>query len=87
MHLEKEEEEPANNDFFERVKLRFILILDKLMPRLKTDHFCLLRGGYRAGGLLALLVIGKDMMPKLNNGQFQVRLDEPQGTRFGSNRR
>jgi multidrug efflux pump subunit AcrB len=35
MHLEKEEAEPEKNDFFEKVKLRFILILDRLMPRKK----------------------------------------------------
>ena len=80
-HLEKEEEEPANNDFFEKVKLRFILILDKLMPRKKLiiSVYLVVVIGLAAVGFV---VIGKDMMPKLNNGQFQVRLDEPQGTRL-----
>src|ERR1700748_299523 len=31
---------------------------------------------------IGFVVIGKDMMPKLNNGQFQMRLDEPEGTRL-----
>ena len=31
---------------------------------------------------VGFVVIGKDMMPKLNNGQFQIRLKEPQGTRL-----
>src|SRR6201985_1336339 len=31
---------------------------------------------------IGFVVIGKDMMPKLNNGQFQMRLDKPQGTRL-----
>jgi multidrug efflux pump subunit AcrB len=31
---------------------------------------------------LAFLYIGKDMMPKVNNGQFQLRIKEPDGTRL-----
>ena len=31
---------------------------------------------------VGFVVIGKDMMPKLNNGQFQIRIKEPEGTRL-----
>jgi multidrug efflux pump subunit AcrB len=81
MHLEKEQEEPEKNDFFERVKLSFILILNKLMPRKKMiiSIYLLIVIGLAAVGFV---IIGKDMMPKLNNGQFQVKLDEPEGTRL-----
>jgi multidrug efflux pump subunit AcrB len=80
-HLEKEEEEPEKNDFFERVKLRFILMLDKLMLRKKLliPIYLVVVLALAAVGFV---VIGKDMMPKLNNGQFQIKLDEPEGTRL-----
>jgi multidrug efflux pump subunit AcrB len=31
---------------------------------------------------VGFVIIGKDMMPKLNNGEFQVRIKEPEGTRL-----
>src|SRR5262249_38207443 len=31
---------------------------------------------------LGFVIIGKDMMPKLNNGQFQLRIKAPDGTRL-----
>jgi multidrug efflux pump subunit AcrB len=80
-HLQKEQEEPEKNDFFERVKMRFISILNKLMPNKKLiiPIYLVIVIGLAAVGFV---VIGKDMMPKLNNGQFQMRIDEPQGTRL-----
>jgi multidrug efflux pump subunit AcrB len=81
MHLEKEEDEPEKNDFFEKVKLRFILILDRLMPakKLIISVYLVVVIGLAAVGFI---IIGKDMMPKLNNGEFQIRMDEPTGTRL-----
>ena len=80
-HLKEEEAKPENNDFLERVKLRFILILDKLMPNKKAIILVYLVVVIVLAGL-GFVFIGKDMMPKLNNGQFQMRIDEPQGTRL-----
>ena len=81
MHRQEEVDHPEKNDFFEKVKSRFINILNRLMPNRKLYITIYLIGviGLAAVGFV---VIGKDMMPKLNNGQFQVRLDEPQGTRL-----
>ena len=80
-HLKKEQEEPEKSDFFERVKLRFINILNSLMPRKKLiiSVYLLVVLGLAAVGFV---IIGKDMMPKLNNGQFQMKIDEPEGTRL-----
>jgi len=80
-HLKKEQEEPEKNDFFERVKLRFIAIITRLMPRKKLiiSVYLIVVIALAAVGFV---VIGKDMMPKLNNGQFQVRIEEPDGTRL-----
>ncbi|MGN6637622.1 MAG: efflux RND transporter permease subunit, partial [Mucilaginibacter sp.] len=81
MHLQKEEKEPEKNDFFECVKMRFIKILSRLMPRKKLIVPIYLVGVIVLAGV-CFMVIGKDMMPKLNNGQFQIRIKEPDGTRL-----
>ena len=80
-HRAIELKEPEKNDFFERVKSRFINILGGLMPRKKLlVPLYLVVVIFLAG--VGFVVIGKDMMPKLNNGQFQIRMKEPEGTRL-----
>jgi multidrug efflux pump subunit AcrB len=80
-HLKSEQDEPEKNDFFERVKIRFINILSRLMPNKKLiiPIYLVVVIGLAAVGFV---IIGKDMMPKLNNGEFQIRMDEPEGTRL-----
>src|SRR6202012_2992522 len=80
-HRQQEEKHPGENDFFERVKSRFIQILEGLMPRKKLIILVYLVSVIVLAGV-GFVLIGKDMMPKLNNGQFQIRLKEPQGTRL-----
>ena len=80
-HLEKEFAEPEKNDFFEKVKIRFIKILNGLMPRKKLIVPIYLIAVLLLAGI-CFVVVGKDMMPKLNNGQFQIRIKEPDGTRL-----
>jgi RND family efflux transporter MFP subunit len=80
-HLKEEMEHPEENDFFEKVKLRFIKRLDKMMRRKKQ---IIALYGLICIGLIALFIhlIGSDMMPRTNSGQFQLRLKEPDGTRL-----
>ncbi|RBQ08942.1 efflux RND transporter permease subunit [Pedobacter miscanthi] len=80
-HLENEKDEPEKNDFFERVKVRFMAIIQRWMPMKKgiVGIYLVLVVGL-AG--LGFVFIGKDMMPKLNNGQFQIRIKAPDGTRL-----
>lgn len=80
-HLEHEEKEPEHNDFFEREKIRFLVILRRLMPRRKlnvTLYLIIVFGAVAAG----YAFIGKDMLPESNNGQYQLRLSMPDGTRL-----
>jgi len=81
MHRQQEIDHPEENDFFEKVKSRFINILNNLMPNRKLIIlvYLVVVIGLTAVGFV---IIGKDMMPKLNNGEFQIRLDEPEGTRL-----
>ncbi|WP_276483031.1 efflux RND transporter permease subunit [Paraflavitalea pollutisoli] len=80
-HLQEEQAAPHKNDLFERIKLRYIRVLNKNMPRKKwlIPLYLLVSIGLAA---ISYLIIGKDMMPKINNGQFQIRLKEPDGTRL-----
>ena len=80
-HLAKEKSEPEKNDLFEKVKLGLIRILKRLMPRKRfiVPVYLILTIGL-AG--LCFVMIGKDLMPRINNGQFQIRIKEPDGTRL-----
>nr|WP_276898085.1 efflux RND transporter permease subunit [Pedobacter kyonggii] len=80
-HLENEQEEPEKNDFFERVKVRFMAIIQRWMPMKKGIVGIYLFAVIILAGL-GFVFIGKDMMPKLNNGQFQIRIKAPDGTRL-----
>jgi multidrug efflux pump subunit AcrB len=80
-HLEKEQKEPEKNDLFERVKIRYMRFLQRGMKRRKVTvaTYLVLVLALAAAGFV---IIGKDMMPKLNNGQFQLRIKAPDGTRL-----
>jgi multidrug efflux pump subunit AcrB len=80
-HQKEEEDHPEKNDLFEKVKMRFVKIIKRLMPRKKLLVPIYLVVVIGLAGI-GFVVIGKDMMPKLNNGQFQIRLKEPEGTRL-----
>jgi len=80
-HLKHEEEEPEKNDLFERVKMRFMGIITRWMPRKKIIIPVYLVGVVVLA-VIGFAVIGKDMMPKLNNGQFLIRIKAPDGTRL-----
>jgi multidrug efflux pump subunit AcrB len=66
---------------FDRFRFRYLGLLNKLFPYRKW-----IVGGYAiiaiAGTLLLLRTIGRDVLPKVNSGQFQVRLRAPDGTRL-----
>lgn len=80
-HHFAEVDDPKENDFFEKVKVRFTNILSRWMPNKRLIvPFYLVTVVILAG--LCFVYIGKDMMPKINNGQFQMRIKEPEGTRL-----
>ncbi|NSL89611.1 efflux RND transporter permease subunit [Chitinophaga solisilvae] len=79
--LADEKQHPKSISRFDRFKLHFMGWLENLMSRRK-----LVIGAYFIGvlGIVAICisVIGRDILPKLNNGQFQLRLKAPIGTRL-----
>lgn len=66
---------------FEKFRLRFLRMIDRFMPRRKAIavlYFVLITGC----AVLLLGHIGRDVLPKVNSSQFQLRLRAPDGTRM-----
>lgn len=76
-----EREHPEKNSFFERLKGRFTTLLDRFMHHKKITAVIYLVSMIILAGI-CFITIGKDMMPHINNGQFQMRLKAPEGTRL-----
>ena len=80
-HLSEEIKHPEKNDFFQRLKIRFMYRL-RLMHRKRN----IIIAAYLATVILltgiGFLLIGKDLLPKINSGQFQMRIKAPEGTRL-----
>jgi multidrug efflux pump subunit AcrB len=80
-YLRAEIEHPEKNDLFERVKISYMRIIERLMGIRKFMVPVYLIAVIALSGL-CFVIIGKDMMPKVNNGQFQLRIKMPDGTRL-----
>ncbi len=87
--LDEEEIEQISHDekhhtkegSFDRFKNRFVGLLEWLGRRSRwviTAYVIIALGSAGA----AFIIIGKDLMPHVNSGQFQLRLKEPDGTRL-----
>src|SRR5664279_1793950 len=66
---------------FDKFRNRFLRFLDRLFPYQKS---VVIMYTLVTCGLVFLLIntIGRDVLPKVNSGQFQVRLRAPDGTRM-----
>ena len=66
---------------FEKFRNRFLRFLDRLFP---YQGVVVILYTLLTCGLIAVLFknIGRDVLPKVNGGQFQVRLRAPDGTRL-----
>ena len=66
---------------FDKFRVRFLRLIDRMMPNRKA---IVIIYTVVACGLAFLLfnVIGRDVLPKVNSGSFQVRLRAMDGTRF-----
>src|SRR6202012_6211659 len=80
-HRAQEALHPEENGLFQRLKGRLLSRLTKWMPRrrLIVPIYLVLALG---GGFFCYVIIGKDLLPKTNTGQLQLRLREPDGTRL-----
>ena len=77
--------EDLDNDgkisFFERVRARFVRFIGRTLPYRKPIVVVYMVGALAVAALL-ITTIGRDVLPKGNAGQFQVRLRNPDGTRL-----
>ncbi|PTS92864.1 acriflavin resistance protein, partial [Flavobacterium sp. HMWF030] len=66
---------------FERFKIRFMKTLNRLFPHKKAVTIIYLIG-ITLIAVVFLNFIGKDVFPKVNSSQFQLRMRAPDGTRL-----
>lgn len=66
---------------FEKFRIRFMKLIDRLLPRRRFIGVAYLIG-ITAIAILMLNVIGQDVFPKVNSSQFQLRMRAPFGTRM-----
>jgi multidrug efflux pump subunit AcrB len=84
LEMEHTEEHLLHKDedsFFQRLKQRLVRHLERWMPKRKMaviTYLILALGG----AAFCFVIIGKDLLPKNNIGQLQLRLREPDGTRL-----
>jgi len=81
LHDYEEKKHKGENNFFQRIKTGLASRLEKWMPRRKFIVSIYLVLAFGAAGA-CYVIIGKDLLPKTNNGQIQLRLREPDGTRL-----
>jgi multidrug efflux pump subunit AcrB len=75
-------EHPCGEDgFFNRLKNRLASRLQHWMPKRKPIVLVYLVMALAAAGT-CFMIIGKDLLPKTNNKQLQLRIREPDGTRL-----
>ncbi|GAB3888227.1 efflux RND transporter permease subunit [Spirosoma agri] len=67
--------------FFERVRARFVRFIDRTLPYRRPIVLIYVLGSLAIAGLL-ITTIGRDVLPKVEGEQFQVRLRNPDGTRL-----
>ncbi len=81
LHTAEEIREPQKNDGFERFKMAYMKRIEKWIKgagvTVATYLVVVL-----AAAALCFVFIGKDLMPKVNTGQFQLRIKMPDGTRL-----
>jgi multidrug efflux pump subunit AcrB len=80
-HMKEDREHPSENNFFQRIKIKLTKNLQRWMPRRKSIVTVYLVSVVSLAAICFFL-IGKDLLPKTNNGQLQMRIKEPEGTRL-----
>jgi multidrug efflux pump subunit AcrB len=80
-HNEQDTKHAEENDFFQRIKMGLANLLDRWMVKRKGIVLFYLVASLGAAAV-CFMIIGKDLLPKTNNGQLQIRIKEPDGTRL-----
>ncbi|GAB4021958.1 efflux RND transporter permease subunit [Spirosoma sp. KCTC 42546] len=67
--------------FFERIRARFVRFIGRTLVYRKPIVLIYVAGSLGIA-LLLITSIGRDVLPKVSGGQFQVRIRKPDGTRL-----
>ncbi|HVM87660.1 MAG TPA: efflux RND transporter permease subunit [Puia sp.] len=81
MHNVHDTRHAEENNFFQRIKMKLATRLEKWIPRRKFIVSIYLIVAFGMAGV-CFVIIGKDLLPKSNVGQLQLRIREPDGTRL-----
>jgi multidrug efflux pump subunit AcrB len=77
----EKDEHPQNEGLFHKFRHRYIMVLEHMIIHKKIYASIYIVSAIILAGL-AFTFIGKDLLPKINNGQFQMRLKATPGTRL-----
>jgi multidrug efflux pump subunit AcrB len=80
-HMKQDLTHKQENSFFQRIKIKLTELLQKWMPKRKAIVSIYFLSVVSLAGF-CFVVIGKDLLPKTNNGELQIRIREPEGTRL-----
>jgi multidrug efflux pump subunit AcrB len=80
-HNDEDLAHPEENGFFKKIKMGLASLLEKWMLHRKLIVLFYLLIAISAAGF-CFVIIGKDLLPKNNNGQLQLRIREPDGMRL-----
>ena len=81
LHTQEDKKHPGENSFFQKLKTGLTGWLENSMRRRKEIVVTYLILAAGAAGF-CFFIIGKDLLPKTNTGQLQLRIREPDGTRL-----
>lgn len=81
MHTDEDKQHPEENNFFQRMKIGLGRLLENWMPKRRGIVLTYLLLALVLAGA-CFMFIGEDLLPKTNNGQLQIRIKEPDGTRL-----
>jgi multidrug efflux pump subunit AcrB len=80
-HMKQDLEHASENSFFQRIKIQLTRRLQQWMPKRKVIVSVYFLSVVSLAAI-CFVIIGKDLLPKTNNGQLQIRIKEPEGTRL-----
>ncbi len=80
-HTLQDKIHPEENGFFQKLKTSLTAWLEKRMVNRKPIIITYLLLSIAAAAT-CFVITGKDLLPKTNNGQLQLRIREPDGTRL-----
>ena len=80
-HNLEDAKHPKEDGFFQKLKLGLSNLLERWMQKKKMIVCIYIVVAFGAAAT-CFMIIGKDLLPKSNNGQIQFRIKEPDGTRL-----